>query len=221
MSAIRTPRAGIAALLIPAALWLLPAAAQAAPAAIRAVPAMPTTPPAMRMAPLPHGADVVATRIRVRLNPRGHAWVAREVELLKTGAVTPAQIETDASRAGGGLFIANGPADITELVFLVMMQAAQDSQQDLRDAMNDVEAINKAKRALRDAVDALHSLQRQDAAQIADDIKARLDSMNEMSEEASLRLQMAMDRRSKVMETLSNIMTKMSETDSTIVQNIK
>jgi hypothetical protein len=54
-----------------------------------------------------------------------------------------------------------------------------------------------------------------------DDIKGKLDGMNEMSEMTSLRLQMTMDRRSKFIQTLSNIMKKMSATQDALVQNIK
>jgi hypothetical protein len=56
---------------------------------------------------------------------------------------------------------------------------------------------------------------------IRDDLRDRLDSMNAMSEMTSLRLQMAMDRRSKFVETLSNIMKKIDATQETIVQNLK
>lgn len=52
-------------------------------------------------------------------------------------------------------------------------------------------------------------------------VKANLDSMSEMGEMESLRLQMAMDRLSKMMNTLSNILKKMADTSSSIIQNIK
>jgi hypothetical protein len=52
-------------------------------------------------------------------------------------------------------------------------------------------------------------------------LEGKLDSMSEMSEMTSLRLQMAMDRRSKFISTLSNIMKKISETQDTVVQNLK
>src|SRR5215510_7452253 len=52
-------------------------------------------------------------------------------------------------------------------------------------------------------------------------VKNDIDSLSEMGEMESLRLQMAMDRLSKMMSTLSNILRKESETSSTIVQNIK
>ena len=54
-----------------------------------------------------------------------------------------------------------------------------------------------------------------------DQMKNDLDSMSEMGEVESLRLQMAMDRLSKMMTTLSNVLKKISETQSTIVQNMK
>jgi len=45
--------------------------------------------------------------------------------------------------------------------------------------------------------------------------------MNEMSEMTSLRLQMTMDRRSKFIATISNIMKKISTTEKTLLKNIK
>ncbi len=56
---------------------------------------------------------------------------------------------------------------------------------------------------------------------LRDDIQGNLDGMNEMSEMTSLRLQMTMDRRSKFIETLSNIMKKIGTTQETLAQNIK
>lgn len=52
-------------------------------------------------------------------------------------------------------------------------------------------------------------------------IKNRLDSMSELGEMESLRLQMAMDRLSKLMSTLSNLLKKASDTSTGITQNIK
>ena len=47
------------------------------------------------------------------------------------------------------------------------------------------------------------------------------DSISEMGEIDALHLQQAMDRMSKAMETLSNMMKKASETSNGIVQNLK
>ena len=54
-----------------------------------------------------------------------------------------------------------------------------------------------------------------------DAIRDQLDSMSEMGEMESLRLQMAMDRLSKMMSTLSNILKKISDTSQAITQNLK
>ena len=56
---------------------------------------------------------------------------------------------------------------------------------------------------------------------LLDEMKGKLDGMNEMSEMTSLRLQMTMDRRSKFISTLSQIMKKISTTQDTLTQNIK
>jgi hypothetical protein len=48
-----------------------------------------------------------------------------------------------------------------------------------------------------------------------------LDSMSELGETESLWLQMAMDRISNLMSTLSNILKKMSDTASQITQYLK
>jgi len=59
------------------------------------------------------------------------------------------------------------------------------------------------------------------AAFIISKTRDKLDSLSEMGEMESLRLQMAMDRKSKMMATLSNLLKKMSDTSSSITQNIK
>jgi hypothetical protein len=56
---------------------------------------------------------------------------------------------------------------------------------------------------------------------LLDEIKGRLDGLNELSEMTSLRLQMTMDRRSKFISTLSQMMKKTSTTQDILVQNIK
>ena len=50
---------------------------------------------------------------------------------------------------------------------------------------------------------------------------SRLDGMNELTEEISLRLQILMDRRSKFIQTLSQMMKKISITQDILVQNMK
>lgn len=64
----------------------------------------------------------------------------------------------------------------------------------------------------------------QTAQQLAaekDALKEKLDDMSDMSEMDSMRLQMAMDRRSKFITALSNLLKKISSTQDSVVQNLK
>jgi putative addiction module CopG family antidote len=167
-------------------------------------------------------------------------------------------------------------SDIESLVFLVMMEATQDADEDLKAIMAEVKAMTAAKSRLRDLISKVrrdvatnsgcnHDNRKLDFSRglgseqayhrapmpvadpeaaggvrlepcdlyrgtiggiaelqaILNDLKDRLDSMNEPSEMTSLRLQMMMDRRSKFISTLSNIMKKISATQDTITQNLK
>ena len=56
---------------------------------------------------------------------------------------------------------------------------------------------------------------------LAGNMKNDLDSMSEMGEMESLRLQMAMDRMNKMMSTLSNLLKKISKSSEEITQNLK
>jgi hypothetical protein len=57
--------------------------------------------------------------------------------------------------------------------------------------------------------------------QLQNQLNSALSQASEWGDEESLRLQMAMDRRSKFIETLSNIMKKTSDTSQAVVSNLK
>jgi hypothetical protein len=54
-----------------------------------------------------------------------------------------------------------------------------------------------------------------------DEAGDKLDALNELSEMESMRLQMMLDRRSKFIEALSNIMKRIADTNDAIAQNLK
>ena len=54
-----------------------------------------------------------------------------------------------------------------------------------------------------------------------DVLKQDIDALSDLSDTESLRLQMTMDRMSKLMSTLSNILKKISDVSSAIAQNMK
>lgn len=86
----------------------------------------------------------------------------------------------------------------------------EDASEVVREALRNFEADGRpVKGAMDGDIEAL--------AKIKDDP----DSLSEMGELDSLRLQMAMDRLSKMMSTLSNLLKKISDTASSITQNTK
>jgi hypothetical protein len=130
-----------------------------------------------------------------------------ESQRLRSGAIPPSQVSADTMGVTGGL--AAG-ADIEELAFVVLMQATQDQDNDLQQIMAQTKAINNSKAAQRSQMQA----QQQAAAD-------KKDSLSDMSQMEQMKLQMAMDRRAKMIETLSNLMKKMSDTDNSIIKNMK
>lgn len=87
-------------------------------------------------------------------------------------------------------------------------------------AIPDPEAPGRVRFAMVSLVDgAVTSLDQLEAAKEV--VQGKLDSMSELGEMESLRLQMAMDRLSKLMSTLSNLLKRASETSQSITENIK
>jgi Arc/MetJ-type ribon-helix-helix transcriptional regulator len=202
---------------------------------------------------------------------RGNAtglWSARS----STGLVSSLSSRYDQVISNMGV----GEGDIEAVAFIVLMQATNDMDKDLKAIMDEVKSMTAAKQKLREVIarvnadiatnagqsdgkppldfqtgmgnqKAYHEAQMPfadpeseggvkiisidlfpgeivDVSQlvaIREDLKGKLDSMNEMSEITSLRLQMIMDRRSKMISMLSNIMKMSSDTQDTLVQNLK
>jgi flagellar hook-basal body complex protein FliE len=181
-------------------LAILPAAAQYT--ATRKTP----DPQASRFE-LPKGSDTALSRAKSRLTPRGAQWVAMETQRVRSGAVAPSQVSLDAPAVSGGLIPG---ADVAELAFIVLMEATNAQDQDLQQIMAQTQSINNQKAAAR---------QQMQAAQQG--ASGQKDSLADMSEMQQMRLQMAMDRRSKLIEALSNIMKKLNDIGDSIVQNMK
>jgi predicted nuclease with TOPRIM domain len=105
------------------------------------------------------------------------------------------------------------PGTAESIEFLILIQAVAYADQDIAAKQQQLKTIEREKQQLEVRIQSMKTL--------LDDLKGKLDGMNEMSEMTSLRLQMTMDRRSKFIETLSNIMKKIGTTQETIIQNIK
>ena len=127
------------------------------------------------------------------------------------------------NRRAGAIPGAAGTADIMGLAFIVVMESAKSAQEDLKAIMAGVKAINKEKEGWRAVAKTLNAYAagKPEIDSAKETIKNKLDSLSEMGEMESLRLQMAMDRMSKMMSTLSNILKQMSDTSAAITQNLK
>jgi hypothetical protein len=184
---------------------------------------------------LPPGAAATEARLMTKVGPQTRAFIRQEAAGQRGAATfsdTVALERIGKSRALGQL----REGDIDALAFLVMMEAAKSAQEDLKSIMDGVKAINDAKvsnrptartnsvrphAAINRGAISVVPRSKQDIDNQIERSKGDVDSMSEMGEMESLRLQMAMDRMLKMMSTLSNLLKKMSDTNTTITQNLK
>jgi len=193
---------------------------------------------------IPEQAKVIHTRLAAALKPTVREWVAQEaMNVLRDPKKGEAAIRADIQKRFSGQNLAS--ADIETLVFLVMMETSKSAQEDLKAQLAEMQAANKAKSAQRPTVTKIKSAAadskattqpnpppkttasqqvggvKQDAPVSGAIPSDKPDSLSELGEPESLRLQLAMDRHAKMVETLSNLMKKVSETDSAIIGNLK
>lgn len=166
---------------------------------------------AMTLRPLPPDAVALNSRLSAVLNPAVRGWVQSEARSIAARNLAPDAMLAAARSDIAGRFAGQtlGVTDVDALVMLVMMQTSMDAQADLKALVAEVQASAARKRQARAAI----------AAQKTQ--KPKADSLGDLTDEQQLRLQMAMERRSKTEQTLSHIMKKVSATSSSIIQNLK
>lgn len=177
-------------------------------------------------------ADELAVRLRVLEESRPEVRI--RVDARPVGA------------GGKGTSLEN--MDIEGAMFTVVMEVSRAARDDMKAMLQDIKAINKAKASLRkvtstamiegdssaprprgragtadlDAV--LNIMLSAYGIVIQHDVERlirQLEAADEISEMESLGLQMALDRLSKMMSTLSNVLKKISDTSQQLVQNIR
>jgi hypothetical protein len=154
-----------------------------------------------------------------KVQPPVRSWIGQEARrVVMAGSQTAPDVAAIRAQvrsrfAGQRL----GEMDIEALVVLVMMEAAATEQQEIRDMLAEMKKVNAEKERRR----AFLAETRKEQQAVKDDLKAKYDSQNELSQMQSMRLQMLMDRRAKVVEMLSNLMKKISSTQETLVGNLK
>lgn len=103
--------------------------------------------------------------------------------------------------------------DSESLVFLVLFEITQAEDKDLRDQMTQVEEENRRKQQRREQTTQIPGK--------AQPIRAHHDSLDAPDQMSNMRLQLALDRRSKALSALSSLLEKTSATASNITQNLK
>jgi septal ring factor EnvC (AmiA/AmiB activator) len=160
--------------------------------------------PAMQVRPVPDEAVRKQARLSANLTPAVRAKIAacaqsltQRLRAMPTASV--AQMQGAAQTATMEVFPGLRGADLDTVVFLVMSETAQQQQADLQAQMSQMQQQMAQKQAQRDSTQ----------------------GMNAMSEMQQMKLQSMMDRRSKLLEAMSNIMKATSDTADSITQNLK
>jgi hypothetical protein len=196
---------------------------------------------------IPEQAKVIDARLAAALKPTVREWIAQEAMKVHQDTKSgEAAVRADIQKRFSGQSLSS--ADIEALVFLVLMETSKSAQEDLKAQMAEMQAANKNKAAQRQPVTKIKSAEagskaaaqtslppkgtavqpRPDASGAQKEAQAsgaapsdKPDSLSELGETESLRLQLAMDRHAKMIETLSNLMKKAANTDSAIIGNLK
>ncbi len=170
-------------------------------------------------------------------SPAARAWVHEEGQRQARGE-SSGSVVAAAARARFGNNLSD--MDIDQIVQMAMMQTARDSEQELHDEVVQMQAINQQKKAQREAKQKMHENQsvnraamqadskpsrsrvaRADLADYVVRISNDKDSLDDVSEEQQLKMQMMMDRMQKALEVMSNLAKKESDTEKSIIGNLK
>lgn len=144
-------RRALIAMAICSTVLALTAQAQAGATSMQAT-ARPPMAAEMRVAELPTGAAQRHAELQAHLQPSAQSWVMQQARAMKgqkspdLGALRAAA--TARFAANGGATAASNAA-IDQMVFAVLMESTKDSENDLRDAMQQMQAITRAKDQIR------------------------------------------------------------------------
>ncbi len=140
--------------------------------------------------------QAMEAKLLTHVGAETRSWIKQEAAKQKTSATFTGQLDQQALDSYPYASTL-GQSDIDALMFLVMMESSRSSSDDLKASMNEIKKTNAAKASTRQSRN------------------------QEVGNSESLRRQTAMDHRSKFVATLSNMMKKMSDTNSMIVSNLK
>lgn len=128
-------------------------------------------------------------------------------------AKTPVDIARELARG-----ISEPPGlDIEAMTLLVMADAARQAESDLRAILEETKQSQRSKEELRRFAE--YRRMKRAGAQVK--VPIGLEAMDALSDTDTLRMQRFLERLSRMMETISNLLKKIADTQSSVVQNIK
>jgi hypothetical protein len=150
--------------------------------------------------PLPDEAVKLHTKLSPKMVPTARLKIqGAAMKVRSQPAANANEMLAHARTVAWEVFPSAKGTEVDTLTFLVMMQASSDTKDDLTATMQQLQAANNQKQA-----------QRGGTAKLGD-----------MSQEMQMKLQMEQQQYGQCMEAVSNIMKKVSDTSSSIVQNMK
>lgn len=185
--------------------------------------------------------EALYTKLYSAARPTIKNWVSTTSDKYRNKELTEAVAIKEARQAAPTLGNMNNK-DIEALAFLVLMQAAKSAQEDLKAIMANVKSINTEKAKQREQAANLNKekaattvkpdqqnvpikkdspLKISVSPQLAKKLNIQTDQFGDLTQEQQLRMQMQMDRYSKMEQAISNIQKKISDTQNQIAQNLK
>ena len=101
--------------------------------------------------------------------------------------------------------------DIEGITVLIMVQASKDADADLKDLVLGISRRNEQKQQQRTTMQPVS----------VNNVKNKNRSIEEINDMQNLKLQVIMERKSRMAEEISNIMKKISGTQQNIINNLK
>lgn len=141
-----------------------------------------------------------------RFSPQVRAWASMRAAGLARGGEIPEAEDLPGylRKTGGSILGGMSDGDIMALAFLVLMQAAKSAHDDLKSIMEEVKQANEARQQKG----------RQQGAENQGD-------SGDAGGMGSLNLQKLTERKSKILQVLSNLTKKSSETEDSTASNLK
>ncbi len=169
----------------------------------------------LAITPVPYNMVAFNARLSAAVKPTVRGWVQSEARALAGRKLAPDAMLATARGDVLGRFSGQtlAAADVETLIMLVMTQCAKDAQADLEALLAQMKATNAARRAQRQAATAMN--------QAAAAVRAKADSLYDLTEGEMLQLQQAMDRKSQLEQMISNVMKAGADAASAAIVNLK